>query len=166
MRLITAIFLISCYAGILRPVPLLLKSCLSSSFMWWNIPVSFVCEWEGVGCILADAWWNVIFANTLSASEKRKMKGSHWKLSAVHLGSWWPALTILEHVETTYPQWKCSGMLIDIILLPLNSCLIFWFSFFSLSLLAVKKPKHVSSDRFVLSKVWHFLFLLQVWIIS
>ena len=97
-------------------------------------------------------------SNTLSASDKVKVKGSHRKSSAVHLASrWWPALTILERVEATYLQYKCSRMLIDrlvsLVLLSLNSCPILWFSFFSFSLLAVKEPRHVSSDRFVLSKV-------------
>ena len=43
-----------------------------------------------------------------------KVKGSHRKSSAVHLTSWWPALTIFEHVGVTYPQYKCSRMLIGI----------------------------------------------------
>lgn len=99
-----------------------------------------------------------------------KVKGSHRKPSAVHLASWWPALTILEHVM--YPQYKCSRMLIGISFPRFAS-----LEFLSHSLIFFLLPLSTCSREAETCLKWslrtlkgidsrHFLFLLQVWIIS
>ena len=101
-----------------------------------------------------------------------KVKGSHRKPSAVHLASRWPALTVLEHVEATYLQYKCSRMLIDIsfprfaVLEFLSHSLIFFL--LSLSTCSQGAETRLKWSLHTLKGIdsRHFLFQLQVWIIS